>query len=78
MTMALLPYPMPCHFRLHASSLLFHRMVRGNNTEEIYLSSKDDEEFLPQAVVAFLRCHLTNATGVLRKRMWPNNQVSQI
>ena len=65
--MALMPYPMPCHFRLHVSGLLFHRMVCGNNTEEIYLDSMDYEIFLP-IVAAFLGCHLTNVTRALRKK----------
>ncbi|TDI86768.1 MAG: transposase, partial [Caldithrix sp.] len=37
---------MPRHPRLHASGLLFHIIVRGNNKQEIYLDSKDYEEFL--------------------------------
>jgi hypothetical protein len=67
MTMALLPYPMPCPFGLHAAGLLFYRMVRGNNTEEIYLDSMDYEIFLP-IVAVFLGCHLTNVTRALRKK----------
>jgi len=37
---------MPRHPRLHASGLLFHIMVRGNNKQDIYLDSTDYEEFL--------------------------------
>ena len=76
--MTLLPYPMHGLFRLHASSLLFHRMVRGNNTQNIYLGSMDDEEFLPQAVAVFLGCHPTNVTQGPggRRRTLGNEHVS--
>ncbi len=37
---------MPRHPRLHASGLLFHIMVRGNNKQDIFLDSTDYEEFL--------------------------------
>ena len=37
---------MPRHPRLHASGLLFHIIVRGNNKQDIYLDSTDYEEFL--------------------------------
>ncbi len=37
---------MPRHPRLHASGLLFHIMVRGNNQQDIFLDSTDYEEFL--------------------------------
>ena len=63
MPMKLLPYAMPLP---HASGLLFHIMVRGNNKQEIYLDSNDYEEFLA-AEAAFLGCHPSNIIRALWK-----------
>ena len=56
------------HPRLHASGLLFHRMIRSNNTQEIDLGSMDYQVCLP-AMAAFAGYHLTNGSRALRKRL---------